>query len=250
MKFLSEDQTQKDYAALLGMFPARLEPQQQVGDSGENHKAFFEAIQSGRTYAPIPQWGQIENAYKTRFGNILDSAAGVGKDYSEATVKSQLDAAAKEADGLLGPVGGVVAQTTLQPPPEAGSARVLPSRRGAASPPPAPQAGSPTGLIAPAVDVHGARAPAADRGRRSSSRFKRLNTFTFSGCSTRPGPGSRTTAAILFDAANPLHDGFFGAVQNTAVYTFWTVGADARRRPADRAAAEPRRCAGSGSCAR
>ena len=47
--------------------------------SDANHKAFFEAIQQGRTYAPIPQWGQIENAYKTRFGNILDSAAGVGK---------------------------------------------------------------------------------------------------------------------------------------------------------------------------
>ena len=87
-------------------FPARLEPQQQVGDSSENHKAFFEAIQSGRTYAPIPQWGQIENAYKTRFGNILDSAAGVGKDYSEATVKSQLDAAAKEADELLAQSAG------------------------------------------------------------------------------------------------------------------------------------------------
>lgn len=101
MKFLSEDQTQKDYANLLGMFPSRLEPQQQVGDSDENHKAFFEAIQSGRTYAPIPQWGQIENAYKTRFGNILDSAAGVGKPYSADSVKSQLDAAAKEADGLL-----------------------------------------------------------------------------------------------------------------------------------------------------
>jgi multiple sugar transport system substrate-binding protein len=106
VKFLSEDQTQKDYASLLGMFPSRLEPQQQVGDSSENHKAFFEAIQSGRTYAPIPQWGQIENAYKTRFGNILDSAAGVGKDYSEATVKSQLDAAAKEADGLLAQSAG------------------------------------------------------------------------------------------------------------------------------------------------
>jgi multiple sugar transport system substrate-binding protein len=106
MKFLSEDQTQIDYAKLLGMFPARLAPQQSVGDSSENHKAFFEAIQSGRTYAPIPQWGQIENAYKTRFGNILDSAAGVGKDYSAATVKSQLDAAAKEADGLLAQSAG------------------------------------------------------------------------------------------------------------------------------------------------
>ncbi len=106
LKFLSEDQTQKDYSSLLGMFPARLEPQQQVGESSENHKAFFQAIQSGRTYAPIPQWGQIENAYKTRFGNILDSAAGVGKDFSEATVKSQLDAAAKEADGLLAQSAG------------------------------------------------------------------------------------------------------------------------------------------------
>ena len=28
MKFLSEDQTQIDYAKLLGMFPARLAPQQ------------------------------------------------------------------------------------------------------------------------------------------------------------------------------------------------------------------------------
>ena len=106
VKFLSEDQTQKDYAELLGMFPARLDPQQQVGQSSENHQAFFEAIQSGRTYAPIPQWGQIENAYKTRFGNILDSAAGVGKDYSEATVKAELDAAAKEADGLLAQSAG------------------------------------------------------------------------------------------------------------------------------------------------
>ena len=79
MKFLSEDQTQKDYADLLGMFPARLAPQQQVGDSDENHKAFFSGHPEGRTYAPIPQWGQIENAYKTRFGNILDSAAGVGQ---------------------------------------------------------------------------------------------------------------------------------------------------------------------------
>jgi multiple sugar transport system substrate-binding protein len=106
MKFLSQDQTQKDYASLLGMFPSRLDAQQQVGDTDANHKAFFEAIQNGRTYAPIPQWGQVENAYKTRFGNILDSAAGVGPSYSPATVKSQLDAAAKEADGLLAQSAG------------------------------------------------------------------------------------------------------------------------------------------------
>jgi multiple sugar transport system substrate-binding protein len=101
LKYLSQDSTQKAYATLLGMFPSKLSAQREVGDSDANHKAFFEAIQTGRTYAPIPQWAGVENAYKTRFGNILDSAAGVGGGYSPATVKSQLDDAAKEADGLL-----------------------------------------------------------------------------------------------------------------------------------------------------
>jgi multiple sugar transport system substrate-binding protein len=106
VKYLSQDQTQKEYAQLLGMFPSRLEPQQQVGQSDPNHEAFYKAIQNGRTYAPIPQWAQIENTYKTRFGNILDDAAGAGGGaFSSATVKSQLDAAAKEADGLLAQTG-------------------------------------------------------------------------------------------------------------------------------------------------
>jgi multiple sugar transport system substrate-binding protein len=102
IKFLSQDQVQTEYADLMGMFPSRAEAQQAVGASDPNHEAFFQAIQQGRTYAPIPQWGQIENAYKGRFGNILDSAAGKGSgDYSPALVQQQLDEAAKEADGLL-----------------------------------------------------------------------------------------------------------------------------------------------------
>ena len=43
--------------------------------SGANHSAFYAAIKQGRTYAPIPQWAQVENAYKGRFGHILDEAA-------------------------------------------------------------------------------------------------------------------------------------------------------------------------------
>ena len=102
IKYLSSDAVQKNYADLLSFFPARLAPQEQVGNSDDNHKAFFAAIKEGRTYAPIAQWGQIENAYKGRFGNILDSAAGQGKKpFSQGEVKSQLDAAAKEADALL-----------------------------------------------------------------------------------------------------------------------------------------------------
>src|SRR3954454_856014 len=54
--------------------------------------------------------------------------------------------------------------------------------------------------------------------------FKRLNTFTFSRLFDAPWAGLENYRGILFDDANPLHSGFFGAVQNTAVYTFWTVG--------------------------
>ena len=86
MKYLSEDAVQKEYANLMGMFPARLEPQKQVGETDPDHKAFFAAIQQGRTYAPIPQWAQIENAYKNRFGAILDTAAGQGKPYSQSSL--------------------------------------------------------------------------------------------------------------------------------------------------------------------
>jgi len=54
--------------------------------------------------------------------------------------------------------------------------------------------------------------------------FKNLNTFTFSRLFGAPWAGLDNYRSILFDAGNPLRNGFFGAVQNTAVYTFWTVG--------------------------
>jgi len=107
IKFLSQDDTQTAYADLMGMFPARLDPQEQASQKDDNYGAFYEAIQDGRTYAPIPQWGQVETAYKTRFGNILDMAAGHGKeDYSPDAVKKELEEAAKEANGLLAQKAG------------------------------------------------------------------------------------------------------------------------------------------------
>jgi multiple sugar transport system permease protein len=54
--------------------------------------------------------------------------------------------------------------------------------------------------------------------------FKNLNTFTFAKLFGAPWAGLDNYRSILFDAGNPLRTGFFGAVQNTAVYTFWTVG--------------------------
>jgi multiple sugar transport system substrate-binding protein len=102
MQYLSEDDTQTAYADLMGMFPARLDPQEQAAQKDANYAAFYEAIQDGRTYAPIPQWGQVETAYQEHFGNILDMAAGVGKqDYSSQAVAEELEEAKKVADGHL-----------------------------------------------------------------------------------------------------------------------------------------------------
>jgi multiple sugar transport system permease protein len=117
-----------------------------------------------------------------------------------------------------------VAPTTLQPPSEADSARVLPSRAG--RPRRRRRRASGRGfayaLIAPAVAfmvlVH--LLPTAGGVVLS---FKNLNTFTFARLFGAPWNGFDNYRGILFDSANPLHSGFWSAVQNTAVYTFWTV---------------------------
>src|SRR6478752_8439424 len=53
--------------------------------------------------------------------------------------------------------------------------------------------------------------------------FKQLNTFTFTQLFGAPSAGLHNYTA-LFDANSPLRPGFFGAVRNTAIYTFFTVG--------------------------
>jgi multiple sugar transport system substrate-binding protein len=105
MKFLSRDDIQAEYASLQGMFPARLEPQEEVGNRSETAAAFYEAIKQGRTYAPLPQWGEIEGVYKKRFGEILDGAAGQGT-YNPEEIRKQLALAKQEADGLLEQTAG------------------------------------------------------------------------------------------------------------------------------------------------
>jgi multiple sugar transport system substrate-binding protein len=106
IKYLSQDRVQTDYANLMGMFPARLKPQAELGQSDPDHQAFYAAIKDqGRSYAPIAQWAQVENAYKNAFGQILDQSAGKG-GLSDADIQSGLDKAAKEADGLLAQSAG------------------------------------------------------------------------------------------------------------------------------------------------
>ena len=50
-----------------------------------------------------------------------------------------------------------------------------------------------------------------------------LNTFTFAQLFGAPWAGFENYSSLLFDTDNPLRGGFVGAVQNTAVYTFWVV---------------------------
>jgi multiple sugar transport system substrate-binding protein len=106
MKFMSTDDFQTKYAELLGMFPSRDEPQKAIAEKDPGYQSWYEAIQQGRTYAPIPQWAQIEGAYMAHFGAVLDAAGGFGDSYSAETVTSELDAAAKEADALLAQSAG------------------------------------------------------------------------------------------------------------------------------------------------
>src|SRR5215218_2632282 len=54
--------------------------------------------------------------------------------------------------------------------------------------------------------------------------LKKFNLFTFRELFGAPWNGLENYRSILLDADNPLRSGFWGAVSNTAVYTFWTVG--------------------------
>jgi multiple sugar transport system substrate-binding protein len=82
------------------MFPARLHPQAEEGSIDADHQAFYAAIKQGRSYAPISEWGQIENAYKEGFGRILDAAARPGPS-NDQTIRHELRQAQREANALL-----------------------------------------------------------------------------------------------------------------------------------------------------
>jgi multiple sugar transport system permease protein len=113
---------------------------------------------------------------------------------------------------------------TLEPSPETTRPRELPSR---GRPPRRSAARARTRLaywlIAPAVAFMLLVHVLPTIGGFVLS-FKRLNTFTFARLFDAPWAGLENYRSILFDPGNPLRSGFFGAVENTAVYTFWTVG--------------------------
>ena len=228
MKFLSQDQVQTDYAAMLGMFPSRMEPQKLAGEANANYGSFFKAIQQGRTYAPIPQWGQIENAYKTRFGNILEDAGG--RQLSDADITKELRRGREGGRRPAGPGNGLTLPSTGMSTPsmtEGREARLV-SR-------PAPRTrrrvGAAAGrrrlawaLIAPAalfmVLVHGlpdARA-ASTSPSRSSTRSRSPS------CSTRRRPAWTTTRRSSSTPTTRCTRASSARCATPTIYTVFTVG--------------------------
>ena len=91
----------------------------------------------------------------------------------------------------------------------------------------------------------GARARAARHRRAGRSPSRSSTLFTFHELFGAPWNGLENYRSILLDTDNPLHAGFWGAVSNTVVYTFWTVTGTLIGGLADRAAAATARCPAS-----
>ena len=252
MKYLSGDQTQKDYADLLGMFPSRLE----AAAAGRGVRRQPQGVLRGDPERPHlradPAVGPDRERVQDALRQHPRQRGRRRPAYSDATVKTQLDAAAKEADGLLAQGTGYVA------PPHRPSDRPA-TRRGPSAP------GTRAARAAPAP------APAAAAARRAASAartrlaywliapavtfmvlvhllptvggfvlsFKTSTRSRSRGCSTRRGPGWRTTARSCSTPTTRCATGSSAPSQNTAVYTFWTVGLTLVRRPRRGAAAQP-----------
>ena len=77
IQYLSQNTVQRNYARIMGMFPARLVPQRQEGNRNANSKAFYQAIKHGRTYAPIASWGRSRT--RTRRASATSSTSRLGK---------------------------------------------------------------------------------------------------------------------------------------------------------------------------
>lgn len=101
IKFLSTKDAQVVYGKFSGMLPAVKSAEADMKALSPNYAAFYEAMQYGRSYPSIPQWGPVETALVKHMGTIWDITAGVSGTYSRDEIKQNLDAAAKEVDNLL-----------------------------------------------------------------------------------------------------------------------------------------------------
>lgn len=101
IKFLSTKEAQVVYGKFSGMLPAVKAAEADMKAVNPNYTAFYEAMQYGRSYPSIPQWGPVEGVLVKHMGTIWDVTAGVSGTYGKDEIKKNLDAAAKEVNNLL-----------------------------------------------------------------------------------------------------------------------------------------------------
>lgn len=101
IKFMVKDDILADYTKNLSMMiPANKEAlEDPYYDSGV-WATFVKTLGYATAYPPIVEWGQIEGAIQTNFGNVLsDYVNGL---YDSTTAQMYLDAAAAEVNAVLG----------------------------------------------------------------------------------------------------------------------------------------------------
>lgn len=100
--YLSGEEANLRYAQASGMLPARVQLMASPElTSADGYAAFAEALQYGRSYPSIPQWGLIETTLVSGFREIWGMITDAPEQYSEQTVRTKLSAVSREIAILL-----------------------------------------------------------------------------------------------------------------------------------------------------
>ena len=100
--YLSTEEAQFSYAQHLGMLPARrslLESPELSEKFG--YGAFAEALQYGRSYPSIREWGAIETSLVRHFGQMWDLVGNRTGGFSDEALQEMLNAAAREIQIIM-----------------------------------------------------------------------------------------------------------------------------------------------------
>lgn len=101
IKYLTSPKAQIEYAKVSGFLPARQDAFADPFFSDDPYrKVFKDAVNYGRTYPPIPQWGLLEPILTRRFGIMWDYVTS-SDDYDPEEIREQLKLAKKEVEVVL-----------------------------------------------------------------------------------------------------------------------------------------------------
>jgi len=100
VKFMVSDEVLADYTKnLTKMIPTNKAALEDPYYDSELWQTFITTLGYATAYPPIPEWGPIEGAIQTNFGNVLSDY--VDGAFDDMTSKGYLDAAAAEVDAIL-----------------------------------------------------------------------------------------------------------------------------------------------------